>query len=66
MDDSIRYLEVETLGKVVSGFTGHALNLLGAIREARSEGYLRVRTIARGGVQARTAGAARWSCARFP
>lgn len=38
----------------------------GDIWEARSERYLRVRTIARGGVQARTAGAARWSCAPFP
>lgn len=37
MDDSIRYLEEEALGKVVSGFAGRAFDLLGGVWEARSE-----------------------------
>lgn len=37
MDDSSRYLEGEALGKVVSGFLGRALDLLGGVWEARSK-----------------------------
>lgn len=46
MDDSIRYPEGETLGKVVSGFTGRALDLLGVFGRQEVKGHLRVRTLA--------------------
>lgn len=47
MDDSIRYLEGEALGKVVSGFAGRALHLLGVFGRQEAKADPRVRTPAR-------------------
>lgn len=44
MDDSIRYPAGETLGKVVSGFMGRALNLFWGFGRQVVKGDLRVRT----------------------
>lgn len=46
MDDSVRYPEGDTLGKVVSGVADRALGLAGGIWEAEVKGHLRVRTLA--------------------
>lgn len=64
MDDSIRYLYGETLGKVVSGFAGRALDFLAVFRRQEVKGDQRIRTLVRWGLRALAAGAALGACPR--